>query len=254
MGEAFMNHRQQDYRARSGAEGADCADCETVGSDELLHPLLQKAPNPPGGQGYVHSAFLVDGHDNDFFTVSNREHGRRYRVKRAASCLLLPEAGDKVLVSGDMAGGLYIIAVLEQASRGRMTVRVEGELALSADAISLNGKSRVAMETADFSLKAGSCAVDATDWAVKSRRYTLASVELDVSALASRFTGEHRESYYQSVSETMGRSARYVAGTDTVRAVNLDYAADFIARLSGDTTLINGETLVKADGKQILVG
>jgi len=56
------------------------------------------------------------------------------------------------------------------------------------------------------------------------------------------------------VTETTRRSTRYVTGTDTVKAINLDYAADFVARLSGDTTLINGETVVKADGKQILVG
>jgi hypothetical protein len=246
-----MSHRLQDNDIRAGA------DCEPDGKNEHLdplHPLLQKAANSFSGDPHVHSAFLVEAHDSVFFTVSNREHGRQYQVKRAASCLLLPEPGDEVLVSGDAACGLYIIAVLEQGARGRITLQVDGELALSADALSLKGNSRLAMETEAFSLKAGSGVVDTKNWAVKSHHYTLTSVELDVVAVTSRYTGDQRESYYQSVSETMARSARYVTGTDTVRAVNLDYAADFIARLSGDTTLINGETLVKADGKQILVG
>ncbi|MFD4840213.1 DUF3540 domain-containing protein [Achromobacter sp. NPDC058515] len=233
------------------------ADGEPAGADrsDPLHPLLlQKAATSFSGDTQVHSAFLVDAHDHAFFTVSNRVHGRQYQVKRAASCLLLPEPGDRVLVSGDAAGGLYIIAVLEQGAGGRATLHVDGELALSADALTLKANSRLAMEADAFSLKAGSGDVDTVDWAIKSHRYTLASVELDVMALTSKYTGDQRESYYQSVTETTGRSARYVTGTDTVKAVNLDYAADFIARLSGNTTLINGETLIKADGKQILVG
>jgi hypothetical protein len=248
MGEIIMNHRQQDRGIQSAA------DCAKDGRSGHLDPLLQKKANSFSGNAPVHSAFLVDAHDDAFFWVSNREQGRQYRVKRAASCLLLPEPGDKVLVSGDAAGGLYIIAVLEQGASGRMTLRVDGELALSADTLSLKGNRRLAMETDAFSLNADSGAVETTDWAVKSRHHTLTSVELDVMALTSRYTGDQRESYFQSVSETTGRSARYVTGTDTVKAINIDYAADFIARFSGNTTFINGETLVKADGKQILVG
>ncbi|GAB1577873.1 DUF3540 domain-containing protein [Bordetella petrii] len=243
-----MNHRQRDNGIPEEAA------CGTDGDAGPLDPLLQKPANSFSGDIHVHSAFLVDAHDSVHFTVSNREHGRQYRVKRAASCLLMPEPGDKVLVSGDAAGGLYIIAVLEQGAGGRANLRVDGELALSADRLSLTANDRVAIATDAFSLKARSGAIEAADWAVESQRYTLASVELDVAAMTARYTGDQRESYFRSVSETTGRSARYVTGTDTVKAINLDYAADFIARLSGNTTLINGETLVKADGKQILVG
>lgn len=227
---------------------------DTTPRADPLQPLLQRNATSSGGESYVHSAFLVDAHDQAWFTVSNREQGRQYRVKRAASCLLRPEPGDKVLVSGDAVGGLYIIAVLEQHASGHSTVQVDGVLAISADALSLRGTQRLELEADALNIKAAAGAIEATDWNVHSRHYTLTAVELDVAALTSKYTGEQRETYYQSVTETTRRSTRYVTGTDTVKAINLDYAADFVARLSGDTTLINGETVVKADGKQILVG
>lgn len=248
MGQIIMNLRQQDNDVRASADG------EIDAKTGHLDPLLQKTATAFGGDTRVHSAFLVDAHDNVFFTVSNREHGRQYQVKRAASCLLRPDPGDKVLVSGDVAGGLYIIAVLEQGTRGRMILQVDGELAVSADTLSLTGRDRLTMQTDAFSLEADSGAVNTKDWSIKSLDYTLTSVELNVVSVTSRYTGDQRESYYQSVSETTSRSARYVTGTDTVKAINIDYAADFIARLNGNTTFINGETIMKVDGKQILMG
>jgi len=251
MGEIVMNHRQSDSNMQVDL---DSEAGNQIGQPDTLQPLLQKRANSLNGDTHVHSAFLVEAHDHARFTVSNREHGRRYEVKRAASCLLLPEPGDKVLVSGDAAGGLYIIAVLEQRTAGSMTLQVDGALTVCADELSLQGGRRLAMNTEAFSLEAGSGAVDAKSWTVKSHYHMLASAELNVVARASKYSGDQRESYYRSVTETVGQSSRYVAGTDTVKAINLDYAADFIARLSGNTTFVNGETVVKADGKQILVG
>ncbi|WP_186332399.1 DUF3540 domain-containing protein [Bordetella genomosp. 13] len=244
-----MIQRRQDSDAQ-----ADVGQQADPGQPDALHPLLQRKANVYTGDAPIHGAFRVDAADDIGFIVGDQARGRQYPVRRAASCLLMPQPGDKVLVSGDAAGGLYIIAVLEQAQRGSTTLHVEGELALSADVLALKATSRVSLETDAFALRARSGAVDAADWTVKSHSYTLASVNLSVASIAARYTGDHRESYFQSVRETTGQSTRYVAGTDTVQAVNLDYAADFIARLSGDTTFINGETLVKADGKQILVG
>ena len=251
MGEIVMNHRQPDSNMQGDL---DSEAGNQIERPDPLQPLLQKRANSLNGDTHVHSAFLVETHDHARFTVSNREHGRQYEVKRAASCLLLPEPGDKVLVSGDAVGGLYIIAVLEQRTAGSMTLQVDGALTVCADELSLQGGRRLAMNTEAFSLDAGSGAVDAKSWTVKSHYHMLASAELNVVARASKYSGDQRESYYRSVTETVGQSSRYVAGTDTVKAINLDYAADFIARLSGNTTLVNGETVVKADGKQILVG
>lgn len=247
MGETMIQRRQHD------GERAN-ADPQPEQPD-TLHPLLQRNANAYSGDTPIHSAFLVDAsRDEGWFTVSDEARGRRYQVKRAASCLLMPNAGDKVLVSGDAAGGLYIIAVLEQRDQGRSTLHVDGELTLSADVLSLMGASRVSVAAETFALRARSGAVNTADWTLKTHSYTLASVDLSVASITAKYTGDHRESYYQSVRETTGQSTRYVTGTDTVKAVNLDYAADFITRLSGNTTFINGETLVKADGKQILVG
>ena len=223
-------------------------------ADSPLGPLLQRTASPFGSELSVHGAFVVEAKSQDVFTVNHREQGRQYQVKRAASCLLQPEPGDKVLVSGDLNGGLYIIAVLEQCVQGRATIQVEGELTLAADTLSLRAQTQTKVDAPAFALHTQAGAVQATEWEIGSQRHTLRSHQLNVEASESRYAGERRESYYRYVTETTAQSARYVTGTDTVKAVNLDYAADFIARLTGKTTFINGETLLKTDGKQILVG
>ena len=237
-------------RRREGEKRLDDAQAACA-----LQPLLARSAHSAGADTPVHSAFLIAAVEGDMFLVRGLEQPRQYRVKRAVSCLIRPERGDKVLVSGDAVGGLYIIAVLERGdAQDSTTLRVDGELVIAADTLSLQGTTRLDVATAAFGLKTDVGEVQAEHWTTTSQDYQLTSVALDVVAMTSKYTGTQRESFYQSVTETVGTASRYVTGVDTVQAVNIDYRADFIARLSADSTFINGETLVKADGKQILVG
>lgn len=59
------------------------------------------------------------------------------RARRAASCLLAPEPGDLILVSLDMSGAAWILAVLERAGDGPSRLSVTGNATFCAEGGSL---------------------------------------------------------------------------------------------------------------------
>src|SRR5262245_2982637 len=86
------------------------------------------------------------------------------RSRRAASCLLEPEPGDEVLVSGPAPESAYIIAVLERRATSPANIAFVGEtrvsitggsLRLEADAaIQVDAGKRLALTSEDFTLHA----------------------------------------------------------------------------------------------------
>src|SRR5437763_190877 len=52
--------------------------------------------------------------------------------RRAASCLLAPAVGDRVLVAAEERGDAYVLAVLEQRDPRTATIAVDGDLDLTA--------------------------------------------------------------------------------------------------------------------------
>src|SRR5690349_3176270 len=49
---------------------------------------------------------------------------------RAASCLMVPRAGDRVLIGGSRREGWYVLAILTREDGARATLALEGDLEL----------------------------------------------------------------------------------------------------------------------------
>ena len=64
------------------------------------------------------------------YTVSCDQHD--WQVPRAASCLLAPQVGDEVLISGPVHSQVYLIAVIRQAVADSSRLEVLGDLVISA--------------------------------------------------------------------------------------------------------------------------
>ena len=184
-------------------------------------------------------------------------HGELH-AQRAASCLLWPEEGDRVLVSGEFNSGLYITAVLERMSESPMRLVLSGEtivtMANDADiSFQVNGslrfkaKKQIEIDTSEMSLVAGSATVLCKGISLIARN-ALASIR------ESRLVGELLESAVDRIRLSASHSERQVKGIDRVRSGNIDYSSRQTLHLQAENLMAGADKLVKLDGDQIQIG
>ena len=172
-------------------------------------------------------------------------------ARRAASCLLEPAVGDRVLLATEEGGDAFVLALLEQLDPSASTISVDGDLTLR----SLRGKVSVAAQegvelvsTAAVRIMASAVDVEAIEalsilgGAVKAE---LGKVKMYAATL---------DSFFERVSLHARRSFRSIDETDQVKAQHLDYAASGNAHLHGDNALVRAHDLVKLNGEQVHLG
>ncbi|HEY3818505.1 MAG TPA: DUF3540 domain-containing protein [Polyangiaceae bacterium] len=183
-------------------------------------------------------------------------HGER-RARRAASCLVAPEAGDEVaiIVTGD--GRVFVTAVLVRAEDRPIEIAVDGDLRISA--------------------RGGSCHIDATDGveiraegalSLVSKALNLRAVEgsmvlSKLTVLASsilghsdavRIAAQAFESFCDRVSQTAKVCQRTVEEIDLLRAGAVDYRTENEMCLRSENFLVGARNLAKVDAEQIHIG
>lgn len=172
-------------------------------------------------------------------------------ARRAASCLLEPAVGDRVLLAAEERGDAYVLAVLEQRDPETSRISVEGNLTLS----SLRGKVSVAAQE-------GVELVSSAAVRILASAVEVQAVEA-LSVLSGAVKGEFGkvkmyaatlDSFFERVSQHAKRSSRTVEEMDQVQAGHLDYAASGNAHLRGDNALISAHELVKLNGEQVHIG
>ncbi|ADU37104.1 DUF3540 domain-containing protein [Variovorax paradoxus] len=183
--------------------------------------------------------------------------GRVLRCLRAASCLLRPEIGDTVLVSGPDAQRLYLTAVAEQADAGAAHIEVAGDLTLAsqrgavrlqgATELQLCGPQALRMDTAQLHLNA-----QAAECQVGHMSYQ--GVEARATVLNMRIVGRVYEAVVDRLVQLSKSAFRMTEGVDQVHAGQIDYKASEMARVHGRNTVVTAQDLIKADAKQIHMG
>lgn len=195
----------------------------------------------------------------DLPTLSVRTSVGVMTVRRAASCLLVPEPGDKVLVSGASAGECYVIAVLERAASACTLQRLHlsGDTCLSVEGGSLQliSERRIEMKSGD------TVSLDAPKLEARASRARfiigeLACIGRSWSATLGKLglIGEALEIVAERVSQRLTHSVREVEQIDQVRSGQIDYRASGTTSLRGQNTLVTATELVKLDGDQIHLG
>lgn len=230
----------------------------------LLNPLLQRSTGqqePSEFQVVQLHAQLVEQHEGGLFTAKAGDGQELFPVKKAFSCLHHPLLGDKVLVSGCLRDGFYILAIIErpEMSAGSEAGRAEQAVAPAEIVIDLGEHVR---------LQAGHLAIEVNEGKVQSQHWTHQSQVYQLSAQAYRvgahdyqvdsttvtYRGQTMQYYAAQLDENYGQAERYVAGSDKVHALNFEYKAEQMARIHGNNTFINGEKLLKSDGQLMMVG
>jgi uncharacterized protein DUF3540 len=177
--------------------------------------------------------------------------GRSYRVNvegdaldatRAASCLLEPEPGDRVLVAGSTVDGAYIIAVLERRNESPTRIGFQGATQITVSGGGLNVS---ADEGLTLHAKHGTAVID---------RVSVFGREWVASIGSVKLIGNLLESFVDRLTQFARHSLRVVEGTEQVRGGIMDYRAQQSMSLRGREIVATAEELVKVDGGQIHIG
>ena len=183
--------------------------------------------------------------------------GHQWCTRLAASCLLLPQQGDHVLISGPEASRVYLIAVVEQADPQQSQLETTGDMVLrsrsgsvsleSTKDVRLTGQQAVTVETASLALQAKEAS-----FVTDKMKYLGAEVTATVGS--TRVVGKVYEAIMDRLSFLSRVTFRAAEEVEHVRAGSLDYRADKTARIHASYTMMTGEKLVKVDAKQIHMG
>lgn len=180
----------------------------------------------------------------------------RLRARKAASCLLRPEPGDRVLLA-TCAEESWILAVLSRATEGRGVIETDGPMHLRSrsgsvrveahESLRLQGRESVEIESPRFGLRTGVADLVAS-------RVGWACDRLEGSFRVARLAGKALERIVDRFSSTAVTSMRQVQRIDQVRSGDIDYRADNNYVYRGRNVLGKAKDLAKMDADQIHMG
>jgi hypothetical protein len=147
------------------------------------------AVRPPAASGVVNALGIVTAVlPGGIHSVESE--GRTLRCMRAASCLLRPEIGDTVLVTGPDERRLYLTAVAEQADAGTARIDVQGDLTLASERgavsvqsptqLNLRGQGELNLGTSQLRIdaQAADCQVGHTTYQGEEVRATVLNIRV----------------------------------------------------------------------------
>jgi len=178
------------------------------------------------------------------------------RARRAASCLLAPLVGDKVLLVSDHDEA-YVLAVLERAQANQATLELPGdtEIRAAGGRLRLSGRDGIGMETAsDVSLLATQLNVSAVQGEVLVNSLSFTGDFLRGCVERIKLVGRSFDAVLERCHQRVSRSYRQVDEIDQVKASQMYYEAKNTFSLHARNTVMTAEELVKVDAEQIHMG
>ncbi len=172
-------------------------------------------------------------------------------ARRAKSCLVAPEAGDRVLCAVDGANA-YVLAVLDGAVDTRVVTA--GKLEVRAESLSLSGES-VAVQGASVSLDAGALRLKAKSAlaVLDELRLLGGTIEANVADRAV-LLAERVETRATRILQRAKQVFRFVDDLEQVRLGNYDLRAEGLAAIRAENTIVSARLLSKLDGEQVKIG
>lgn len=205
----------------------------------------------------LHSISTIHGLLPDGRFAVEDDAGVVRTCRRAASCLLKPQMGDTVLVSGPDSCRVFLIAVLEQADPTVSRIEADGALVVGGNAQSVTIESDVGvsvrsgaaldMVAAQWTMRAGSA-----DCSLDDVRFTTRT--LDATMGTMKAIGKVFETVADRVVQMTRSTLRIVEGIDQSRVGHLDCKASDTVRIHAKHTMVTAQDLVKVDGSQIHMG
>jgi hypothetical protein len=177
-----------------------------------------------------------------------------FPARRAKSCLVAPDLGDRVLCAVE-PDAVFVLAVLEGDED--VTITVDGDLDLEARGGRVAVKSPEGVDI----VSGGEVAITSVDLSMRAKRSAVAVDELGfvgrlVSAKAGKFAlfADEVDSVLTRMTQRAKRIFRFVDELDQTRAGAIDMRAQSVVGIRGENTLISARLVAKVDGEQIHLG
>jgi hypothetical protein len=174
----------------------------------------------------------------------------------AASCLLQPEPGDRVMVFRADADQCYVTAILERAGETAARLSLDGDVELHA-----GGRMRIHGERGLDFRSEGAMSCDVDELTISTRIGTLlfqscrvVGRELLSSIASVRAVGNRIELMFDKLISYARTSLRVVEGLDQSRAGTADIQVRSGVNVQGRYLMLQGSQLTKLNGDQIHLG
>lgn len=214
------------------------------------------APQPLPPTTFAHRAAVVVRVDGPAATLLTPD-GARPVARRAVSCLVAPQAGDRVLFATLPGDEHWVLAVLAHAAPQPTRIEVDGDLELRAPAGTITaaaGRGVTVATGGEAAVLAGAVRVVAQRGLAALDELTLLAERLDAEVGRVRGTFTTVDTVLDRLSQRARRVYRVVEELDHLRARRVDYTAKDTFQVHAHDTLMTSEQLVKIDGDQIHVG
>ncbi len=207
----------------------------------------QPAPPPALPAGRVR---LGEG---DRCTVT-LDDGSDLVARRAASCLLAPEPGDRVLLT--LQPEPFVLAVLERDHDRVARLEVRGDAVMTTSGeLTLEGNEGVAVRTPKaLSLLSRALNVRSSHAEIATERLVAVAKQARASFDEAGVVSRSIDAVAERITQKAARAYRMVTELDQLRARHLDYRADHSARISSENTIVTAREVVKVDGEQVHIG
>jgi hypothetical protein len=177
------------------------------------------------------------------------------QARRAKSCLVMPDVGDRVLCAVE-PGGAFVLAVLE-GREDATTLTTEGDLHVRSQRGRIGLCSPEGVDVAS----AGQVAVTSAELHVRARKGSVAVEELGffgrlVQAEVARvaLVAQEVDTTLTRLTQRAKRVFRFVEEIDQTRAGTVDLRARNLVGIRGENAVLSARVLAKVDGEQIHLG
>ncbi|TVQ42372.1 MAG: DUF3540 domain-containing protein [Wenzhouxiangella sp.] len=199
-------------------------------------------------------ARVVDGNGQRWMLATDQQG--LLAAQRAASCLLEPRAGDRVLTlcQGDEA---WVLAVLERTSGGANALTLNGDISLHAvggslkirgdEDVDLNAAGNVTVTGSRLQLRAR-----VSEFVAEKACWAIENLQLRYGRMA--MVGQALDMVARQLNQFAETSVRKVEGMDHKRAGQIDHKARSSMTMQAENVIVQAREVAKVDGDQIQLG
>jgi hypothetical protein len=175
-------------------------------------------------------------------------------ARRAASCLLCPKPGDRVLVG--LVPEAYVLAVLDRDESRAAELGFPGDVSLAAGGrLALGGQQGVTVTSANkISLLSRVLDIKAADGKVAIERLTAVAKAAQAHVEKLGLFADACDIVADRIGTRAKRIYRFVEELDQLRTRHIDYRAQDTAQIRATHTAVTAKQVVKIDGAQVHVG